>query len=251
MLRFLLLLCLPVVAHAQSAPSAAVLRQPWEAQQEKAAAMRREASTMRDVAAQQRAHDDYACNQAFLYYRCLDKSRDKYLDQVEKARQIEAEAHSLDTQAKRALLDIRNAELRGTPLAPANASAPAIAVEPRVPQPTARPMEAPKPTVQPKPTGTLPAERAAEEAASQARQQAREREAAERAAKAREDAARYDQRMREVEEKKAQRGSGPNAAPPAGDAGLPPPPPPPGSAPAPATPATPALPPPPPPPPAP
>lgn len=245
MLRILLLLCLPVLAHAQTPSSADSLRQPWEAQQEKAATMRREASTLRDVAARQREHEDYACNQAFLYNNCLDKSRERYLEQVEQARRIEAEAHVLDTEAKRRLLAIRDAELRTTERsAPA---APAVRVEPRQPQPTAKPLPPPKSIVAPKPTGALPAERAVQEQRRVERQQDREREAAERAAKAREDAARYDQRMREVNEKKAKRPPSAAAAPPANGASLPPPPPPsPAGAPADAAPPPPPPPPPPP-----
>lgn len=224
-MRLLLLsLLLPTVVSAQTSSVAAQLRAPWEAQQQKAAALRDEASRIRDAASLRREHEEYACNGRVLYYRCMDGARDQYLEQVTRAREMEAQAHQLDTEAKRELLAIRNAELTGNPLPPASGSGPAVTPEPRQPRPTAQPLPPPTPIVQPKPTGTPAAERAAEDAARQARQQEREREAAERAAKAREDAARYDARLREVEQKKAQRTGEPNAQPAASDTALPPPP---------------------------
>lgn len=224
-MRLLLLsLLLPTVVSAQTSSVAAQLRAPWEAQQRKAEAMRDEASRIRDAASLRREHEEYACNGRILYYRCMDGARDNYLEQVNRARAMEADAHRLDSEAKRQLLAIRDAQLTGSPLPPPGGSGPAVAPELRQPRPTAQPLPPPTPIVQPKPTGTPAAERAAEDAARQVRQQEREREAAERAAKAREDAARYDARMREVEQKKAQRASEPNAQPVAGDTALPPPP---------------------------
>lgn len=208
MRRILLLLCLPALAFAQTPPSTDELRRPWEAQQEKAAAMRRQASALRDAAAHQREQDDYACNSAFLYNHCLEKSRDRALEQIGKAREIEAEAHVIDTEAKRNLLAIRDAELPRPP-SPAAASTPVPAIEPRQPQPTAKPLPPPQPVAAPKPTGTLPAERATQETRRVERQRERQREAAERAAKAREDAARYDEKLREINEKKAKRAATP------------------------------------------
>jgi colicin import membrane protein len=202
----LILIALPVLAQT-SAPAAG--GDPWQAQRQRAEKLRQEADALRRDAQTQRDADDTACYGKFLVNRCLDQSRDRYLEKVNGARGQEVEAANLEREAKSHELAVKDAERAahpvqssGRPLTP-DASAPHAG-----PQPTARPLparpvapHAPAPTAAP-----IDAQEQAEhDAARRAQRSQQEADAAKRAQQAREDKARYDARAKAAAEKKAQR----------------------------------------------
>ncbi|MFT4172788.1 MAG: hypothetical protein QM639_09535, partial [Rhodocyclaceae bacterium] len=134
----LTLIALPVLAQT-SAPLAG--SDPWQAQRARAESLRQEAEALRRNAQSQRDIDDTACYDKFLVNRCLDQSRDLYLEKINGARAQEVEAANLEREAKSHELAVKDAERAANPVPPAGRSlAPDSSAPHPSPQPTARPM---------------------------------------------------------------------------------------------------------------
>ncbi len=140
------------------------------------------------------------CYERFLVNRCIDQAKQARLEAVQRARQMESEARRLDLAEKQRALAAR----------PADAAAPAQ-VEPAAPSPDAAIAPAPEADrIRAERAGTARqaevqagAERAAADAQRARKRAAAEAEAAGRAEQAARDRARYEERIRQYEEKKA------------------------------------------------
>ncbi|AWI76728.1 hypothetical protein CEW83_17150 [Parazoarcus communis] len=193
-----LLLCL-LTPLSQAADSSA-------ADDERASRLKDEAAQLRDQAEATYQATEPQCYERFLVNRCIDAAKQARLDDIRRARALESEARKLELAARQRAAD---EAMRNNPGAPQQAPATSPAADPTIrATPEAERMrserskaaaEAEREAV--KARATQDAERAAER--SKAQEAAAQR--AEQAARERE---RYDERIREYEEKKARDASG-------------------------------------------
>lgn len=159
-------------------------------------ALRDEAERLRDEADAVYQTAEAACYKRFLVNRCIDKAKGERLAVVRKARMLEAEAHRLDlVERNRAATEAaKKAEERGVPRSTAAAS------------PTA---DVATPTIHPENAGAhKPIVRQSANAKKSRERVSAQKRASSRAQTARRDRARYDARIRELEEKKARDADG-------------------------------------------
>lgn len=71
-----------------------------QAQLERGLALQAEGAKMRDQAERVRAQEDEACGRKFLVNDCRNGARERYLEQVHKARALESEGRTLEQQAR-------------------------------------------------------------------------------------------------------------------------------------------------------
>jgi len=195
-----LLLCL-LTPLAQAADSSAV-----DADTERASRLKDEAAQLRDRAEATYQVTEPQCYERFLVNRCLDAAKQTRLDDIRRARALEAEARKLELGIRqRAAAEA----MRNNPGAPQQAPATSTTVDPTIsatPEAERMRSERNQASVEAereaaKARATQDAERAAERSKAQAA-------AAQRAEQAARERARYDERIREYEEKKARDAAG-------------------------------------------
>ena len=174
-----LLLSFPVLTEAQSPES--------DAEKKHIKALRDQGKQLRRDADKTFTSDKYACYKKIFINNCVNNAKEKRLKTILRARRIENEAHTLDLAERRrsAVTARQNIEDHGPRSTTAPTPSPDVGIGMRLDE-----------------TGyMLPVKgERAEDAARRAKAQ---KAAARRAEKAREERARYDQRIRELEEKKA------------------------------------------------
>lgn len=178
-----------------------------------------EAQQVRDQADAQYESTEAACYARFMVNRCIDQAKQARLEEIRRARVIEAEARKLElAERQRVAAEVIGAGSAAppSPAAPDAPLSPATRATPAAPSPDA--VIAPNPEAE---RVRADRARAAEQAEIDARaaqaakdaERARQRskadeEAAQRAAQAARERARYEERIREFEEKKARDAAG-------------------------------------------
>ncbi len=159
-------------------------------------ALKTEGKALRKQAEETFQQERQECYRKFLVNRCIDQAKQRRLATINQARVLEREARTLELAEK---------QRAAAAALQAGAARPEPAAIPDVPSPS----ESPRPSVRPGLTdeerARLQAEREQTDAERARRREKAEEDAALRAEKARSDRERYDQRIREYEEKQRAR----------------------------------------------
>lgn len=203
--KLALLLALPAaLAHAQephispNLPPAPATMAEAEANEQRAADMRRQADRLRAEAEAIRSRDDAACFRKILVNACRDKVRAETLKRMKVVRQLDIDANQIDRIAKARKVELDALDKTG----------PKPTGKPETDRPGASSGEAhsaPPDAVSPEAQKQFDAERRERAAKAEAARKSRNEDAAKRAEQARKDAERYDRQAREHAEKQAAR----------------------------------------------
>ncbi|THF61993.1 hypothetical protein [Pseudothauera rhizosphaerae] len=163
-----------------------------ETDAERAERLNTEAKAIRDAADARFAAEEPACYERFLVNRCIRQAKDARLEEVRRARVLEAEARRLDLAERK-----RRAEELGTApgSAPIEPSAPSTDVTVQ-PDPAAEALRRDRADVATQREAEAAAERATKDAQRDERRAKAEAAAAERAEQAERDRERYEERIR-------------------------------------------------------
>ncbi len=164
---------------------------------ERSARLKSEAKALRDQAEADYHAAQPECYERFLVNRCIDEAKQTRLEAVRHARQLESEARKIDLAEKQQAVFERtpSAEMRD-PSAPS----PNATIEPNA---EAERIRAERAAAAKQADAQARAERAAADAERARKRAEAEAEAAGRAEQAARDRARYEERIRQYEEKKA------------------------------------------------
>lgn len=179
------------------------------ANEHRAADMRREADRLRAEAEAIRKRDDFACYAKILVNACRDRVRKENIERMKVVRQMDIDANQIDRVAKARKIELEmmdKAEPKPTmkPLPQtggAGRTPPGPTGKPGTPG-SAHDGPPPSPTVDPASQARVEAERAERVRKAEADRKARNDAAAARAAQARKDAERYARHEQEYQEKK-------------------------------------------------
>lgn len=204
------LLTLPAAAFADTTPTDTAPAAPATAPAEDEAAridrLKAEGAALRAEAEATYQATEPGCYERFLVNRCIDDAKHQRLETIKRARALEAEARRLELAARQRAAA---AETRTTTDAPLNPASPSPAGDAQiVPPPEAERLRADREAASERAEAAARAERAAQDAERARARRAAEAEAAARAEQAARDRARYEERIREFEEKKARDASG-------------------------------------------
>ncbi len=170
---------------------------PSAAAREKSTRLKNEAKALRDQAEADYHAAQPVCYERFLVNRCIDEAKQTRLEAIRHARQLESEARKIDLAEKQQAVSERtpSAEI-SNPSAPSPDAAIGPATE-------AERIRAERAAAAKQAEAQARAERAAADAERASKRTAAEAEAAGRAEQAARDRARYEERIRQYEEKKA------------------------------------------------
>jgi hypothetical protein len=158
--------------------------------------LKEEAKAIRDAADARFAAEEPLCYERFLVNRCIRQAKDARLEQIRRARELEAEAHRLDLAERQR----RAVELGTQPnAAPLTPSAPTPDPLPVETDPAVEAQREERDAAAARRQAEAAAARAEKDAERDARRAEAEAEAAQRAEKAARDRARYDEKIRERE----------------------------------------------------
>lgn len=205
---FCLLFALAVpTAHAASpAPADKAATESHDADAERSSRLKDEAKALRDKAEADFAATEPKCYARILVNRCLDQAKQDRLDTIKQARVLEAEARKIDLAERQRRAAETGRSATDAPTAPSAPSPDANVVV--KPTPEAESTRAERASALERAEAEARAARAARDAERGSQRSAAEAEAAKRAEQAERDRARYEERIREYEEKKARDASG-------------------------------------------
>lgn len=200
------LLTLPAAAFADTTPTDTATSAPAEDEAARIERLKAEGAALRAEAKATYAATEPGCYERFLVNRCIDEAKHQRLETIKRARAVEAEARRLELAARqRAAAEAS----RTTTDAPQTAAQPSPSGDAEiVPPPEAERLHAEREAAAQRAEAAARAERAAKDAERARARRAAEAEAAARAEQAARDRARYEERIREFEEKKARDASG-------------------------------------------
>lgn len=169
--------------------------------------LKEQGQALRQAAEANYLRTEAGCYRKFLVNDCIDDAKTERLNEIRKAREIEAEARRIEqAERQRAADTAGHGDVTTAPTTPAGPSATSEATV--KPTPEAERIRAQREAGLEK-AGSDAAAARAEKDSVRASQRARaEAEAAKRASQAAEDRARYEKRMREYEEEQAREAAG-------------------------------------------
>lgn len=177
-----------------------------ESDAERSSRLKDEAKALRDQAEATFAATEPECYARILVNRCLDQAKQERLGTIRHARALEAEARKLDLAERQRTAAESGRSSTDAPLAPSAPSPDGDAVV--RPAPEAEATRAERQGALERAEAEARAGRAARDAERAKQRSAAEAEAAKRAEQATQDRARYEERLREYEEKKARESGG-------------------------------------------
>ncbi|KAI5915342.1 hypothetical protein [Thauera sp. 2A1] len=174
---------------------------------QQAARLKEQGQALRQAAEATYLRTEAGCYRKFLVNDCIDKAKTERLQEIRKAREIEAEARRIEQAERQRAADAAgHGDVTTAPTTPAGPSSTSEATV--KPTPEAERIRAQREAGLEK-AGSDAAAARAEKDAVRASQRARaEADAAKRARQAEEDRARYEKRMREYEEQQARDAAG-------------------------------------------
>lgn len=201
----------PATQHyATAAGTEPATRQPAadeDSPSRQAARLKEQGQALRQAAEANYLRTEAGCYRKFLVNDCIDKAKTERLQEIRKAREIEAEARRIEqAERQRAATEAGHGDVTTAPTTPAGPSSTSEATV--KPTPEAERIRAQREADLQKAGGDAAAARAEKDAVRAGQRARAEADAAKRASQAEEDRARYEKRMREYEEQQARDAAG-------------------------------------------